>query len=108
MQPVVKLRQRMVTEPQVLEAFKEDPVAALDAESSSLTPAYFTDPWVYRVVVVALGFVVTAAVVGVILVLLYEDTPDSASLQVLTALGSAAVGALAGLLAPSPTNGASS
>lgn len=62
-----------------------------------------SDRFIYRIVVIALGIVAVATVIGVILVLLVgiDDSSDGA-LQVLTALGSASIGALAGLLAPSP------
>jgi hypothetical protein len=60
--------------------------------------AYWTDRWVYRGVVIALGFALVAALVGALtLAGIGKDIPE-----VVVALGSAAVGALAGLLAPSP------
>lgn len=77
----------------------------LESEADAID-ALRSDRFIYRIVVIALGIVAVAAVVGVILVLLIgiDDSSDGA-LQVLTALGSAAVGALAGLLAPSPGGG---
>jgi hypothetical protein len=73
---------------------KTDPEGTL----KSLAMPLQTDVWIYRGVVFALGgsllFVVVAAAV---LSFYGKSIPD-----VLTALGSAAVGALAGLLAPSP------
>ena len=59
-----------------------------------------TDPWIYRLVVFFLGLTVLVAVLaGIILPMnKIENIP-----QILVAIGSAAVGALAGLLAPSPT-----
>lgn len=59
------------------------------------------DKWVYRMVVGALGIVVIAVALGVIY-LTSSVKPPVAIPDVLTALGSAAIGALAGLLAPSP------
>jgi hypothetical protein len=58
-----------------------------------------SDVWIYRAVVISLAVVATSAVVGAIVVALVtsKDTP-----QVLIALGSAALGALAGMLSPSP------
>ena len=58
------------------------------------------DKWIYRIVVGVLGFALIATVVGAIagyLTAQSEPIPD-----VLIAIGSASVGALAGLLAPSP------
>lgn len=58
------------------------------------------DIWLYRIVVVVLGLTVVASVVGAIaLALIGQSTPE-----VIVALGSAAIGGLAGLLAPSPLN----
>ena len=57
------------------------------------------DVWIYRMVVLALGLTVLLALIGaVVLAILGKTTPE-----ILIALGSAAVGALAGLLAPSPS-----
>lgn len=77
-------------------------VGILESEAEAID-ALKSDRFIYRIVVISLGVVAVAAVIGVILVLLIgaKSTSDGA-LQVLTALGSAAVGALAGLLAPSP------
>jgi len=57
-----------------------------------------SDCWIYRMVVGALGLVMIISVVGaIILGMAGKPTPDG-----LLALGSAAVGALAGLLVPAP------
>ena len=56
------------------------------------------DVWLYRMVVAVLGLTVVASVFGAIaLTLRGQSTPE-----VIVAMGSAAVGGLAGLLAPSP------
>ena len=58
------------------------------------------DIWLYRIVVAVLGLTVVGSIVGAILLALNGlSTPE-----VLVALGSAAIGGLAGLLAPSPLN----
>ena len=58
------------------------------------------DIWLYRIVVAVLGLTVVGSVFGAILLTLSgESTPE-----VIVALGSAAIGGLAGLLAPSPLN----
>jgi hypothetical protein len=58
------------------------------------------DIWLYRIVVAVLGLTVVTSVAGAIVLALSElSTPE-----VLVALGSAAIGGLAGLLAPSPLN----
>ena len=71
----------------------------LGAMSAFATPLQ-TDKWIYRLVVAILGLIAVGTVVGGFWVVLTGQTnpiPDG-----LVAIGSAAVGALAGLLAPSP------
>jgi len=58
------------------------------------------DIWVYRMVVAALGLAVLASLIGAIML----ATQGRPTPELLIALGSAAVGGLAGLLAPSPLN----
>jgi len=58
------------------------------------------DVWLYRMIVVVLGLTVVATIVGaIVLAMTGQSTPE-----VIVALGSAAIGGLAGLLAPSPVN----
>lgn len=61
-----------------------------------------TDNWIYRIVVGALGLVVLVTIIGQIFLAL---NTDKFLTEGIIALASAAVGALAGLLAPSPTRG---
>jgi hypothetical protein len=58
------------------------------------------DRWIYRLVVIALGLTALFVVIGVFTLKALDNTvtiPDA-----LVAIGSAAIAALAGLLAPSP------
>lgn len=87
---------------------KADPVATLKEVAQEATtatnPAYYTDPLIYRIVVIFLGVVIVMAVGGAIWIALADKTatvPD-----IVTALGAASVGALAGLFAPSPAQAA--
>ncbi|HUI29330.1 MAG TPA: hypothetical protein VLX91_03860 [Candidatus Acidoferrales bacterium] len=74
---------------------KQNPAEAI---ARLAAPVIQTDVWIYRMVVGFLGLAVLAGVIGaIILSMAGKPTPE-----VLVALGSAAVGALAGLLAPSP------
>ena len=58
------------------------------------------DVWLYRMIVATLGLTVVASVVGAItLAMSGESTPE-----VLVALGSAAIGGLAGFLVPTHLN----
>lgn len=78
-------------------ALAQDPQTA-ERAITQLT-ALQTDRWIYRIVVLALGFGVLSAMIGLIILSLngVAPVPDG-----LVAIGSAAVGALAGLLAPAP------
>ncbi len=60
-----------------------------------------TDKWIYRIVVSALGLTVLIVVSGGIYLAAKPD-PATAIPDILVAIGSAAVGALAGLLTPTP------
>jgi len=83
--------------PELQEMFKKDPVAALENFATPLQ----TDKVLYRIVVGSLGAAVLIALIGsIILVSIGKNSPE-----VLVAIGSASVGALAGLLAPSPKSG---
>lgn len=59
-----------------------------------------SDVRAYRLVVAALGLAVLASLIGAIML----ATQGRPTPELLIALGSAAVGGLAGLLAPSPLN----
>ncbi len=85
-------------------ALQDHPVEELkklkDEAVKKIQPAYYYDRDLYRIAVVVLGLLaLTAAGGSLILVLSGKTTPE-----VLVALGSAAIGALAGLFAPSPIN----
>ena len=90
-------------DPVLLERLKTEPIKVLKetaAKAEALSkPAYIGDIVLYRIAVIVLGSLALIAAVGsVIFVLGGKTTPE-----VLVALGSAAVGALVGLFAPSPT-----
>lgn len=93
---------RIVTaSPQRLEALKANPLPELQKltdEAKAVTP-WSGDVLLYRIAVVVLGSLTLIAAIGSIaLVSAGKPIPE-----VLVALGSAAVGALVGLFAPSPT-----
>jgi hypothetical protein len=74
---------------------ENDPIGTLSALPLQ------SDVWIYRVVVGALGFVAITAIVGGLVLAAYgKTTPEG-----VIALGSTALGAIAGLLAPSPGRG---
>lgn len=90
-------------DPKRLERLQVDPIPVLRetatlAEATS-EPAYRGDMLLYRIAVIVLGLLALIAAVGsVVLASAGTTTPE-----VLVALGSAAVGALVGLFAPSPS-----
>jgi len=59
-----------------------------------------TDKWIYRSVVWALSAMVILCIVFTFVLFLNDNSKDAP--QVIVAVGSTALGALAGLLAPSP------
>jgi hypothetical protein len=81
-----------------------DPNSALrEFATSRFRNPLDTDPLVYRMVVGVLGAIGILAVVGCILSRLWSQNATAPeTLTGMIALGSAAVGALAGLLAPQP------
>ncbi len=94
--------------PGILNDLKTDPEKTLrglaaDATKHLPIPAFVRALGIYYIVVIALGLVAVAAIVGTIY--LTASTQAGSTVQIpetVTALGSAAIGALAGLLAPSP------
>ena len=83
-------------DPQLQEQIKQDPVATLQTLARPLQ----SDKWIYRLVVSALGLVAIFVVAGVFILKAIDNQttiPDA-----LVAIGSAAIAALAALLAPSP------
>jgi hypothetical protein len=82
-------------------ALAANPDATLKAAAVAAkeqTPEYFSDPWVYRIVVGALSL----TVLGVLLAYVYLDTIGRNSPEALVAIGAGALGGLTGLLAPTP------
>jgi uncharacterized membrane protein len=76
---------------------------SLASAVSELATPLQTDVWIYRIVVIILGMVVLATVLGGIYIAMFAKGDATISLpEGIVAIGSAAVGALAGLLAPSP------
>lgn len=93
-----QLAARVAQDPSFAAEFQNNPVRTVtDIAASQSVP----DTFVYRIVVLALGLALLVSLCGLIFLSLrsIENIPDG-----LVAIGSAAVGALAGLLAPSPSN----
>lgn len=98
----------IVHNPSVLDAVKSDPEKTLrklakDATKNLPPPPLVGESGVYYVVVIALGVVAVAAIGGSIWATLSVVNGSPVQIpETITALGSAAIGALAGLLVPSP------
>ena len=92
---VGELAERIARDPELEKKIKADPVRTI----ASLSAPLQTDVWVYRMVVTVLGLVVLGAMFGAIMLAMRGggELP-----QFIVAVGSAAGGALTGLLAPSP------
>ena len=97
-----EFQNKLNTSSELQEEFKKDPVNAIN--KLNIKNPLSTDVWIYRIIVSALGIVIISIVLGVIfLISTGKITDDSKVPTILTAIGSAAIGALAGLLSP-PTS----
>ncbi len=83
----------------------DDARSALREQANKILKPLDTDVWIYRMVVIFLGVVVLATVFGGIYIAAFVSTAGTPVTipEAIVAIGSASVGALAGLLAPSPT-----
>lgn len=103
----IALANKIVSSPSLIERVKENPQAELPKLAqevvTEMPSPLKTDRWIYRIVVLSLGCTVLIVVAGAVLLSIIHGTQISPP-EIMTALGSAAVGALAGLLAPSPTS----
>lgn len=91
---------------EILENIKKDPEETLKSLETQvvkdLPRVMENDKWIYRMVVGCLSLVVLLAVLGSIILTLMSGELKADIPDIITALGSAAIGALAGILAPSP------
>ncbi len=98
MRSIAELAEAVERDPELARKIQEDPAGAL--RNLAVPEPLQSDLWIYRMVVGALGAIGLAAILGALILTAVgrgDQIPD-----VVTALGSAAIGALAGLLAPSP------
>jgi cytochrome c biogenesis protein CcdA len=94
------LKNELVSNPELQSKFKQDPVNAIQQiQQNPLS----TDKWIYRIIVLSLGITIIFVIIGVIVLIAMDKiSGDQQVPTILTAIGSAAIGALAGLLAPPP------
>jgi hypothetical protein len=93
----VELAELVAGSPVLQEQVRADPAGTLQRLAASLE----TDVWIYRTIVGALGLTMLCVVLGSVALVAF----DKAIPDVLVAIGTGAIGALAGLLAPSPGKG---
>ena len=89
--------------PDLQREFRENPVKA--AENITTNPKD-TDSWIYRIIVLSFGLIILTIVIT-LTVMSMNGGGNQINAQVLTiftAISSGSIGALAGLLAPSPSN----
>ncbi len=100
MQTFQEFRDALEKSPELQNEFKQDPVKAVQQfEQHALS----SDKWIYRLVVSSLGLIILLIIIGVIVLMFNDSIKDDKSVPtIFTAIGSAAIGALAGLLAPQP------
>jgi uncharacterized membrane protein len=93
----VEFQKELTSNPTLQKEFKEDPVKAIQQFQPTLP-----DNWVYRMVVGSLGLSILLVIVGIVILSLTTKEIEPTVTTLFTAIASGAVGALAGLLAPSP------
>ena len=82
--------------------FKEDPISAIN-QFDQLKHPISSDKWIYRIIVLGLSITIISIIIGVLILIgSNKINGDEGVPTILTAIGSAAIGAVAGLLAPAP------
>jgi uncharacterized membrane protein len=92
-----EFQNELIVNPQLQAEFRNDPVKAIQQFQQTLP-----DNWVYRLVVGSLGSAILLVIIGIIILAASGKAIDATVTTLFTAIASGAVGALAGLLAPSP------
>ncbi|WP_449401615.1 hypothetical protein [Chryseobacterium wanjuense] len=85
--------------PDLQQEFRENPVKA--AENITTNPKE-TDSWIYRIIVLSFGLIILTIVVTLTIMSMDGSQINAQVLTIFTAISSGSIGALAGLLAPSP------
>jgi uncharacterized membrane protein len=93
----IEFQNELTSNPKLQEEFKNDPVKAIEQFQPTLP-----DNWIYRLVVGSLGSAILLVIIGIIILAASGKTIEPTVTTLFTAIASGAVGALAGLLAPSP------
>lgn len=81
--------------------FRTDPIQALD--NFDVRNPKETDSWIYRIIVISLGIAILTIIITLtIMAINLGEKLNNQVIIIFTAISSGAIGALAGLLAPSP------
>lgn len=92
------LQEALKSNADLQEKFRSNPVEAI--KNVEIRNPKETDYWIYRIIVIMLGLAIIA---GLILLSFWsEGKPDSQLVTIFATISSGAIGALAGLLSPSP------
>ncbi|MEO1429092.1 MAG: hypothetical protein AAFV71_08530 [Cyanobacteria bacterium J06633_8] len=93
------IRKKLEEEPDIVEDCRINPDEEIIKLLNDVGKPLENDVWIYRIVVSALSFTLVFCVVGAI----WLEVNEKEAPELLTGLGTGALGALAGLLAPSPS-----
>ena len=97
-----QFKEMVENDPEIQKLLKDNPKDAMN-QFKFEEPVYVRDKWIYRLVVSILGLVILVSVIGVVILMGDKaENVDKLIPTMLTAVCSAAIGALTGLLAPSP------
>ena len=92
-----EFKNELLSNEQLQNEFRNDPVKTI-----LLFEEPVPDTWIYRLVVGALGFAILLVIIGVVILATSCKSIETPIITLFTAIVSGSVGALAGLLAPSP------
>ncbi|BDM77180.1 hypothetical protein [Acaryochloris marina] len=96
---VETIQRTLESDPHLIESLKSDPIKGMENLISTSGTPLQTDAWIYRIVVSGLAITVLSCTVASSVLAMYDkEIPDA-----LIGLGTGALGAIAGLIAPSPS-----
>jgi hypothetical protein len=88
--------------PDLQQSFKDDPLKATQVLKDTVNSNQVPNTLIYQIVVASLGLAIILVIIMASVLSLNGRGTDQGVLTILTAIASGAIGALAGLLAPSP------
>ncbi|RZJ65131.1 MAG: hypothetical protein EOO50_14925 [Flavobacterium sp.] len=94
---------KLLTEmtPEKEQRLRENPIPFLEENKSEPSPIH--NKWIFLVVVMIVGSVLLTSIILGGIIIFGSETPETAKVpEFLVSIGSTALGALVGLLAPSP------